>query len=367
VDEPVLRAWLQEGVPPATFYAERPGRWVAEPEWPSPHTRGRDYWLDKDRLVDTALTEKAIVVHSVQTHGLHVGKWSIWGAPGDWPSDQRGEDALAACFTSAPLEAPLEVLGNPEVSLTLSADRPNALVAVRLCDVAPDGASALVSHGLLNLTHRESHEAPSPVEPGRRYTVTVRLKMIGYRMAAGHRWRVAVAPAYWPRAWPSPEPVTLTLFTGLGSHLTLPVRLPRPEGERRIAFEAPESSAEMAHEVLRPARRERGFRYDLVRGVTELVDTLDEGRVQLLPSGIEREFVVTDTYTIADSDPLSAAVCCERRLGLTRGEWRTQVVTDSRVTADAEAFHLTNTVEAFEGEARIFTRTWTFSVPRDLL
>ena len=37
------------------------------------------------------------------------------------------------------------------------ADRPAAQVCVRLCDVAPDGASTLVTRGVLNLTHRESH------------------------------------------------------------------------------------------------------------------------------------------------------------------------------------------------------------------
>ena len=34
MDEPLLRAWIQESLPPAEFYAERPGRWVSEPSWP---------------------------------------------------------------------------------------------------------------------------------------------------------------------------------------------------------------------------------------------------------------------------------------------------------------------------------------------
>jgi predicted acyl esterase len=54
-------------------------------------------------------------------------------------------------------------------------------VAVRLCDVAPDGASVLVSWGLLNLTHRDSHENPELLEPGHRYSVTVPLRMAGYQ------------------------------------------------------------------------------------------------------------------------------------------------------------------------------------------
>src|SRR5207342_1876605 len=36
MDEPMLRVWMQESVPPATTYRERPGRWVAEPAWPPP-------------------------------------------------------------------------------------------------------------------------------------------------------------------------------------------------------------------------------------------------------------------------------------------------------------------------------------------
>ncbi len=37
MDEPMLRVWMQDPVPPQTCYLERPGRWVGEPTWPSPH------------------------------------------------------------------------------------------------------------------------------------------------------------------------------------------------------------------------------------------------------------------------------------------------------------------------------------------
>ncbi|MFN2332754.1 MAG: CocE/NonD family hydrolase, partial [Halomonas sp.] len=35
--EPMLRVWMQDSVPPKTTYPHRPGRWVAEPSWPSPN------------------------------------------------------------------------------------------------------------------------------------------------------------------------------------------------------------------------------------------------------------------------------------------------------------------------------------------
>ena len=99
-------------------------------------------------------------------HGLESGTWVAWGSPVDFAADQRAEDGRSLCFTSPPLDERLELLGFPEVALTLASDRPCALVAARLCDVAPDGVSTLVTTGVLNLTHRESHEHPTPLVPG---------------------------------------------------------------------------------------------------------------------------------------------------------------------------------------------------------
>ena len=118
-------------------------------------------------------------------------------------------------------------------------DKPNALLAVRLCDVFPDGTSALVTRGLLNLTHRESHEHISALEPGRRYEVRVPLDVMAYSVPVGHRLRVAVSPTYWPWAWPSPEPVMLTLYSG---RLDLPERPVRAEDAELPDFGEPESA-----------------------------------------------------------------------------------------------------------------------------
>src|SRR5205807_2395575 len=107
-----------------------------------------------------------------------------------------------------------EILGFPEVELELAADRPVAQAAVRLCDVAPDGSSLFVCYGVLNLTHRDGHERPEPLEPGRPYPVAIRLGAAGHAFVPGHRIRVAVSSSYWPIIWPAPEPVTLTLHAG---------------------------------------------------------------------------------------------------------------------------------------------------------
>ena len=53
------------------------------------------------------------------------------------------------------------------VTLEVASDRPVAQVSARLSEVRADGAVALVSYGILNLTHDETHERVTPLVPSR--------------------------------------------------------------------------------------------------------------------------------------------------------------------------------------------------------
>ncbi|MCA9978066.1 MAG: CocE/NonD family hydrolase, partial [Anaerolineales bacterium] len=213
MDEPMLRCWMPEAVKPAPFYANRPGRWVAESVWPSPNIGEQTYFLNGDGALGFdklgQQNTDTLSILGQQNHGLDGGEWGALGTPGEPPGDQRAADGQSLAFTSAPLAETVEILGYPEVDLALASDQPLALVSVRLCAVAPDGASTLVRWGVLNLTHRESHEVPTPLQPGRRYDVTVRVNVKATQLPAGHRWRVSVSPTNFRHAWPSPQPVTL--------------------------------------------------------------------------------------------------------------------------------------------------------------
>ena len=94
----------------------------------------------------------------------YAGRWCPYQLTPDLPLDQRLEDGGALTFDTDPLPERLEVLGAPVAELALAVDRPVALLAARLSDVAPDGAATRVSYGLLNLTHRESHEHPTALK-----------------------------------------------------------------------------------------------------------------------------------------------------------------------------------------------------------
>lgn len=364
--EPLLRAYIQDWVPPRASYAYRPGRWVGEPAWPSPNIRPRHLALNAEGLAEAPGAERALTVCSPQDTGLAGGEYCmIWlGAEG--PLDQRRDDAGSLCFDSEPLAERLEILGAPVVTLDLASDRPVGFVAVRLNDVAPDGSSLRVTYGVLNLCHREGHEHPAPLEPGRRYRLRLQLDDVGYAFPPGHRLRVAISTAYWPMIWPSPQPVTLTVFAG-ASGLELPERPPREEPAP--VFPPPESAPELALEHLRPPDNARRIVQDVAAGETRVEILDDFGEQRIPPHGLEAGMVARETWRIRPEDPLSAVGETHWSMTLARGDWRVRTETWARLTADATHFHLEGRLEAYEGrkeaECLVLTRDYRKMLRRD--
>lgn len=364
MDEPMLRAWMPEGIPPRTFEAEWPGRWVAEAQWPPAGIRERIYVLDDGRLVDGPASGKALYIKGAQINGLNAGEWCPNGTATGMPLDQRVDDGLSLCFTSAPLEKPVEILGMPEVKLRVSVDQPDALLAVRLCDVAPDGASRLISWGLLNLTHRESHEKPEPMTPGEIYDVTVTLNVTAYSITRGHRWRLAVSPTYWPHAWPSPGQVGLTLYIGGHSRLFLPVRSPGKLDQSLRPFESPEWAPPLDLEWMRTEDTNRNIQYDVASRKYRMIERLDDGRRRFTGSGLVYDSIFENIYSIIEGEPLSARIECKRSIEIGRGDWNTRVETMSIMTSDKKHFHLTSVIDAYEGNTRVFNKSWSSPIDR---
>ncbi|MDX1517641.1 MAG: CocE/NonD family hydrolase, partial [Woeseiaceae bacterium] len=158
--EPALRVWLQETVQPQPQYATMPGRWVAEPAWPSPAIETRLYYLTASGCESEPGETEARIVASPQTCGIRGGEWCGFGSDGEMPRDQRPDDGLSQTWDTRRLHDRMEILGAPVVHLAIECDQPVANLVVRLCDVAPDGTSLRVSYGVLNLAHRNGHEEP---------------------------------------------------------------------------------------------------------------------------------------------------------------------------------------------------------------
>jgi putative CocE/NonD family hydrolase len=354
MDEAMLRVWMQESVAPRPSYEVRPGRWVGEPSWPSPNAEARRWKLPGDG-------ERS--VRSPQSTGSEAGVWTASGQAADLAGDQRLDDGCSLVYDFETLAEPLEILGLPAVTLDFALDRPLGLVCVRLCEVFPDGTSALVTRGILNLAHRESHEEPTPVEPGARYEVRVPLDVIAHSFPVGNRLRVAVSPAYWPWAWPSPEDVTMTVY---GGELELPVRTPRSEDDALSAFDEPEHSAPLEVEQGASGAGGRTIRRDLESGLVEQTFDWDlGGTARLVAIDLETWDTSRTVYSIRDDDPLSASVRFHATSGMARDDWRIVSEVTSSMACDRDSFLVEMRLDVRDGAEALFEREWQLSFPRD--
>ncbi|MDX2484722.1 MAG: CocE/NonD family hydrolase [Pseudodonghicola sp.] len=357
--DPDYRAYLMDGLRPATWYTERPGRWIAEPEGATSHIPIETLHLSEDGLCD-APGPLAAAVRSPHHCGMAAGEYcAIWLGP-EMPGDQRCDDALSACFDSAPLAADLDIVGAPVLHLRLRADRPQAQIAVRLTHVHPDGASARITYGVLNLTHRDGHRKPHPLEPGKSYDIAVPLDQIAYRLPKGHRLRVAVSSAYWPLIWPSPQSAELTLEQG---RIELPVR-PTASGAD-CAFAPPEAEAPWQTRLLRAESHIRRIETDMVSGTVTLVIEDDFGKREDLDHGMIGATIARERWSIHPDDPLSARGWCHWSDERARGDWQTRTETTCEMWSDATHFHLRATLESYEGEVRVHHREVADSISRD--
>ncbi|MSP84095.1 MAG: CocE/NonD family hydrolase [Alphaproteobacteria bacterium] len=364
--EPMLRVFIQDSVPPRTHYDERPGRWASEDAWPSPRIEARRFALNHDGLAATPGAKKALAIRSPQTAGLASGDWCASGldqfAP-ELPGDQREDDGKSLVFDSAPLTETLEILGPPTAELELASDVAVANLCVRLSDVAPDGAATRVSYGVLNLTHRDGHERPKRLVPGRRTKVRLVLNDIAHRFAPGHRLRVAISTNYWPIVWPAPTPATITLTTGI-SAFVLPVRPARSDDVR---FKPAVRSEGEGKTQVRPAVFARTAATDLATGLTTYVVERDDGAWRIAATGVEVGFRKSTRYTIGELDPGTARHDIEFDLTFAHDRWRPRILANTAMSATPTHFIVEADLQAFDGTERVFSRTWTRRVPRKLV
>lgn len=377
--EPMLRAWMQDAVGPYTRYAHRPGRWVAEPAWPSGNIEFRQYALDESRALiptrDSAFTlkgsDEAFPVESPLSVGFFAGKWCSYAAAPDLPGDQREEDGGSLVFESEPLAEDLEILGAPHLDIEVSTDRPVAMLAARLSDIGAGRKATRITYGLLNLTHRDGDADPKPIEPGKRHRVRLNLNHTAQTFRKGHRIRVSISTSYWPLAWPPPEPACVTVHTG-HSALTLPVRAPRAE-DREVVFDPPETAPPIDVTVIEPGQHSWRVIRDLEANQSTLEVIADDGVTRFNDIDLEVKRCACEWYRFTGDDftsvegEVKSERCFQRGADSEPDSWIARAVTHTILRCTEDAFIIQADLDAWEGDARIFSRSWRREIPRYLV
>lgn len=369
LSEPAVVVYMQRFDRPSSERTETSGYWRRENELPVGGSASQVFHLNEDGRLGHEPDSEAAVDRLVYkpTAGTTGGEFSAGGLPNfGLPLDQRADEAFSLVYTSEALKAPLEILGRPRLTLFAASSAPVALFSAKLCAVAPDGTSTLVSKGALNATRRTSLAEPQALEPGAIYELEIDLNATAWRFEAGHQIRIAISNADFPSLWPTPEAATSTVSRGgeYSSHFTLPV----------VALGDPETELEpFGLPDLEPPP---GFRHELRDAYQDIVHHVLDSSVETRYGFVSEQHLpdrvtVTDgremMMTVSDLDPASAHASGKVVLSLKTPLWTADVTAHTILGSTATTFNIVQVLRVELDGTVFFTRTWIESIPRLLM
>ncbi|MFN7271626.1 MAG: CocE/NonD family hydrolase [Gammaproteobacteria bacterium] len=364
LDRPQVYAYMRRPYAPIITRAKIPGEWRAIDRWRDASITPRRWTLNTDGSIGPDAAAAGVHrLRMVASTGVAAGLGWIDVAP-----DQRPGDATALVYESAPFTSELQILGQPVAQLVTSIDARRANWFVKLSDVAPDGTTTLITGGALNGAHRESSTAPTMMEPGKRYSLSVPLLATSWIFQPGHRLRISIANALFPAYWPSAEPLTMSLEVGQGgSTFTLPVIAPQSAaaaaqaakdmGSRNLTVAEAEDAATGASTYTWNGPVRSGYSRDDIAATT----TVSRGYQWQSPDGED----VSVEFTVDDDDPARSSFVGRASV---KSAWQGQQVEwrgTTEVRSDATAFEYRHFRQLMRDGKVVREREWKERVPRD--
>ncbi|MCC7022236.1 MAG: CocE/NonD family hydrolase [Thermomicrobiales bacterium] len=200
---------------PVSLFVMGAEEWRDYPDWPPPGAEPVNWYLHSagranSRFGDGTLSLEAPgdeppdiytydPAYPNQSAGGHSCCFSFISPMG--PVDQRVVQELNSIlvYTSEPLAAPMELIGDVSVTLFAATSAVDTDWAARLCEVWPDGRSINLQEGIVRARYRDSLTDPSLLEPDRVYEYEIPLGPVGARIAAGNRLRLTIASSDFPQ------------------------------------------------------------------------------------------------------------------------------------------------------------------------
>ncbi|KAK7198195.1 X-pro, dipeptidyl-peptidase,serine peptidase, Clan SC, family S15 [Novymonas esmeraldas] len=375
---PVFQAYIEDALPPCTSKPVAPGKWVAMDRWVEAEVPRIAYGLGASRRLSelgkdaAAAPAGAVVVHTPLNHGLLSGEWMGAGVMGETSGDQRIDNGMAVTYTSAPLAAAMDVLGQPTFSVSLTCDQPKGFLFAQLCDIAPDGAATRITYGMKNLVHcgPDGDSAIALLQPGQPVQVTVKMDYCGYCVPAGHSIALSLANNYWPMVWCSPADTTL-LLDAATAVFHVPVLHPSAAvvaGPDPI----PEVGASTPKTILTAGCVDRSISYDIVRDtwtcVTDGVGgVFGEGIFRFDDIDTTLEHNLRRELTLCNRDPLSAHYSITQKFKVSRPRCVTDVNITSSQHSDADYLYIRSNIKATFNDEEVFDKNFFRRVRREAI
>jgi predicted acyl esterase len=200
VREDALESW-----PRVIYYLMGANEWHAADSWPIRDARPAHFYLGAGGTLTTqepqAQTEPDGYTYDpadpTPTKGGSIVSWVYPPGSVDVSRVQRRPDVLT--YTTEPLPDDLDVAGPLRMILYASSSAIDTDFVARLTDVFPDGRAIQLQAGALRARYRDPEGEPSFLEPGRVYRLEIDMWATANRFRAGHRLRVDISSADFPR------------------------------------------------------------------------------------------------------------------------------------------------------------------------
>ena len=216
-------------IPKVTQWTYGREKYETQADWPDPRLRPTRQYLRADNALSAEPPKDDEATDSYLQHpvsGVCTQSTSQWTAgltePIPCTNDNRLNEMTGVNYTTAPLESDLTLNGPLNAQLWLATSASDAVVSVRVTDVAPDGTSQELSGGWLAASFRKldrqksrrvrgklvqpwhpfTRESVLPVESGEPMRMDVEVFPINAVIQKGHSLRVSVNPSDFPHAVP---------------------------------------------------------------------------------------------------------------------------------------------------------------------
>ncbi|MCW8084394.1 CocE/NonD family hydrolase [Sabulicella glaciei] len=228
---------------PIHYFAMHEEAWHAADAWPPAPESRRLHLRDGARLEREAGTLRAEVQADFAwgsgdgTRYERIAGINSTTYHADWTARQ---EALSD-FTTAPLDAPLDLAGHVIADIQLECSEQDGALLLYLSEVEADGTVRYVTEGLLRLLHRKEAEPPrtyrcawpwrsyrredaAPMQPGQVEHVRLALLPVAWRFKAGSRLRLSIAGHDADHMIQTPHGRPPRFVLHAGSTLDLPLR-----------------------------------------------------------------------------------------------------------------------------------------------
>ncbi len=365
LDEPSFTVFMRESSGRKSSSKPSSGYWRAIHTWPFEDAYEDTYFLSSQGKLRKEVTDKGSDTYPYNVSvGMGHPTWNESFATVDDKARELDE-ANSIHYISDPLSEKVEIIGRPRLKLTFSATAPIVNVIAKLFDIAPDGSADLVTWGVLNVTHRESHTEPEPLTPKEKVKLNIELDATSWVFKPSHILKLSIAGSDFPNVWPSPYLADNAIWWGedYNSCLVLPIV---PKGSQEEAPVFGDIVMPLDRYVMNYDPVKANVIHDSQEGKTTVnFSTREEGEIP--EDGVKFVYETDSAFTVSEKNPAHAVLNTTHDMQTLSKNTINRALTEAKLESNENEFDISYTLTVSVNDVEKHIQKWKRTYQRDLV